>query len=153
MPRPTAAPGLKYNVYRDTSASFTPVARQSHRHGRDRNQLHGWVGITGGTEYFYIVRAVDASNSSEESNVVRKSGVPTGPITSNNLLDTFEGSQSGGGFDLPGWTKAIVSGSTNWAWSTARFFDGTHSWFAQSQGSPSDKVLVSPSFGVGPARR
>jgi hypothetical protein len=65
------------------------------------------------------------------------------------LIDTFEGSLSGGGFDLAGWTHNAITGSTNWAWSTTRPHDGTHSWFAQDITTVSDMVLTSPSFDVG----
>ena len=37
---------------------------------------------------------------------------------------------------------------TSWTWSTVQSHDGTHSWFAADVGSLSDKVLVSPPFGV-----
>jgi hypothetical protein len=112
--------------------------------------LSDGVGIVGGTTYYYVVRAVDGINGFEEPNIVEKSGVASGPPVSTSWSDSFEGAQSGGGFDQPGWTKSSLSGSTNWAWSTARFKDGTHSWFAQDVSTMNDKVLVSPPFGVGP---
>ncbi|GEM_PF-2191321 len=67
------------------------------------------------------------------------------------MSDTFEGSLSGGGFDLDGWTRAILTGGTNWTWSTAQSQSPTHSWFAADVGSVSDKVLISPPFTTGPA--
>jgi hypothetical protein len=64
------------------------------------------------------------------------------------LTDNFEGSQSGGGFDMAGWTHQAVSGSTDWAWSTSQSVSPTHSWFAENTASVSDRILVSPAFTV-----
>jgi hypothetical protein len=94
------------------------------------------------------VRAVDTLNSLEETNTVERSGAPTGPFTPGALNDTFEGAQSGGGFDLPGWTHRAVSGAQDWTWSTAQSQSPTHSWFSDSLISVSDRVLVSPEIGI-----
>ena len=74
---------VNYNVYRSTTAGFTPAAG---------NLLAGGVTGTGytdasatlasGTTYYYIVRAVDTSNSAQESNTVTRNAAPTGPIAS-----------------------------------------------------------------------
>jgi hypothetical protein len=150
---PAAAPncggGVSYSVYRGTSSGFTPDAAHRIASGLNTVAFSDGVGVTGGTTYFYAVRAVDGQNGLEETNTAQKSGTPSGPVVSGALADTFEGAQSGGGFDLSGWTKAAITGNTNWTWSTTRFHDGTHSWFAADAASTNDKVLVSPSFGVG----
>ena len=147
----SCASGLTYNVYRGTTSGFVPSVANRIASGVAGASYSDAVGIAGGTTYYYVVRAVDTGNGSEESNVIHKSGVPSGALTTTSFTDTFEGAQSGGGFDFAGWTKSAVSGSTSWAWSTARFHDGTHSWFAQDVTTVSDKVLVSPGFGVGPS--
>ena len=139
---------LSYNVYRSTIPGFVPALANRIATGVVGTSYNDAVAIVGGTTYYYVVRAVDVSNSIEETNTVQRSGTPVGPITTSNFVDTFEGGQSGGGFDLAGWTKTSISGATNWAWSTARFHDGTHSWFAADVVGVNDKVLVSPSFGV-----
>jgi hypothetical protein len=59
--------------------------------------------------------------------------------------ETFEGAT---GFDTAGWTYGPLTGTTDWAWSTAQSQSPTHSWFAQDVGSVNDKVLVTPEFGV-----
>jgi hypothetical protein len=105
--------------------------------------------LNSGQTYYYIVRAVDTLNSQEETNTVERSGAPTGPFNPATLNDTFEGAQSGGGFDLAGWSHAAVSGGQDWAWSTTTSQSPTHSWFSDSLTSESDRVLVSPEFQAG----
>ena len=147
---PACAGPVSYNVYRSTSASFVPAPENRIATVAGTSYDDG-VELTGLTRYYYVVRAKDAGNNMEEPNTVRKNAVPTGTISSTSFADTFEGAQSGGGFDLPGWAHNPIAGSINWVWSTTRFFDGTHSWFAQDVAGVNDKVLVSPTFGVGPA--
>ena len=140
---------LAYSIYRSTTTPFTPAAGNRIASGVTGLTYSDSVSLTDSTTYYYIVHAVDASNGIEETNTVIKSSAPTGPLTISNWTDTFEGANSGGGFDLTGWTHSAITGTTNWAWSTAQKHDGTHSWFAQDIGTASDMVLVSPSFGVG----
>jgi hypothetical protein len=140
---------LTYNVYRSTTSGFTPAPANLIASGVSATSYADAVDIAGGTNYYYVVRAVDAVSAVEEGNTVRKSAAPTGPFTSTSWTDTFEGALSGGGFDQAGWTRAALSGSTNWAWNNTRAHDGTHSWFAADVTGVNDKVLVSPAFGVG----
>lgn len=145
----TSCPGpVVYNVYRSTTNGFTPAPANRIATGVVGTSYGDTVGLVNGTTYYYVVRAVESSNAVEETNVVQRSGVPTGPVSSGNLADTFEGAQSGGGFDLAGWTHSALSGAVDWIWSTNRAQSPTHSWYSASQASASDRVLVSPSFGV-----
>jgi hypothetical protein len=141
---------LAYNIYRGTTSGFTPAPANRIASGISATSYSDAVGIAGGTAYFYAVRAVDTGNGAEEANATQKSGIPTGAITTTSWTDTFEGAQSGGGFDQAGWTRLALTGSTKWAWNNTRAHDGTHSWFAADLATVSDKVLVSPAFGVGP---
>ena len=145
-----AGGSASYNVYRDTTAGFTPSAANRLATGVQGTSFTDATGVAQGTTYYYVVRAVDAVSGIEETNTTQKSSFPTGPGNMQNLVDTFEGSNSGGGFDLAGWTHNPISGSTNWAWSTTYAHDGTHSWYAQDISTVSDMVLTSPSFDVGP---
>jgi hypothetical protein len=147
---PGCAGPLTYNVYRGTFVGFTPSAANRIATGLTSLSLSDGIGLTGGTTYHYVVRAVDGSNGLEETNSVKKPGIPTGPQVLSSWTDSFEGAQSGGGFDQPGWTQAVLLGSSPWVWSAARFKDGTHSWFAADFQAVNDKVLVTPPFGVGP---
>jgi hypothetical protein len=145
---PTCSGSATYNVYRSTTSGFTPTPAERIATGLSALNFTDAVGIAGGTTYYYVVRAVDSGNGVEDANATQRSGTPAGPMVTISWTETFEGSQSGGGFDQAGWTRASLSGSQNWAWSTARSFDGAHSWFAQGVSTVNDKVLVSPPFGV-----
>ena len=138
--------GVAYDVYRSTAADFVPGPGTLVATGLTTTTFTDPVGLTGGTPYFYIVRAV-GGNGVEDVNVVRRSATPTALIPF-GWTETFEGSQSGGGFDQAGWTKQTLSGATGWVSSSARAYDGTRSWLAPGDLGYSDKVLVSPPFVV-----
>jgi hypothetical protein len=144
------AGGVTYAVYRSTSTGFTPAPANRIAAGLTGTTYRDLDTLTNGTTYFYIVRAANVSGGTEETNVVEKAGVPYGPSTTQTLTDTFEGAQSGGGFDLIGWTHTCTPASSNadWAWSTSQKYDGTHSWFSASQTTATQRSLVSPAFGV-----
>ncbi len=138
---------VTYKVYRSTTSGFTPSPANLVASGLTGTVWNDATPLTSGTRYYYIVRAVDGSNSVEETNSVEKSGFPTGPIAVGTFTDTFEGALSGGGFDRSGWTHQFIGGSVDWAWSTAVTANTpTHSWFSASQASVSDRILVSPVF-------
>ena len=140
---------LTYTVYRSTVFNFTPTPANRIATGLTGTSLTDAVAVTSGTPYYYVVRATDAPSGIEEVNAVQRVGVPTGPFTTSSWTDTFEGSQSGGGFDQAGWTHNAITGPTNWVWSTTSKHDGTHSWFAANGATVSDKVLTTSPFGVG----
>jgi hypothetical protein len=142
---------IVYDLYRSTTPGFTPAPVNRIASGVPGTAFSDGSGILSGVTYYYVVRALDTSNGIEDANTSRRGEVPTGPYSSSGWADTFEGSQSGGGFDQPGWTHNAINGTTNWAWSTFTKHDGAHSWFAADVATVSDKVLVSPAFGVGPA--
>jgi hypothetical protein len=141
---PNCGGPVTYNVYRSTTPGFTPTAG---------DLLAGGVTGTGysdtsatlssGTTYYYIVRAVDGSNSAEDTNTTRLSTAPTGPIANGTLTETFENNS---GFDNPGWTHSALQGATDWTWSTAQSQTPTHSWFSAEQTSVSERVLTTPEF-------
>jgi hypothetical protein len=144
------AGALAYDVHRSTTPGFAPAPENRIASGVSGAAYTDAAGLEFGATYHYAVRAFDTSNGVGEANAVRKSAVPTGPLTTTSWNDTFEGPFSGGGFDLAGWTHAPLAGTTSWAWSTTSTHDGAHSWYAQDVASVSSKVLVSPAFGVGP---
>jgi lysyl endopeptidase len=138
--------GITYNVYRGTTPGFTPSVGNRIATGIVGTSYQDHGPLNSGQTYYYIVRAVDTLNSQEETNTVERSGAPTGTFVPATLNDTFEGSQSGGGFDLAGWNHNAVLGAQDWVWSTAQSQSPTHSWFDDSLSSASDRVLVSPEF-------
>jgi len=142
---PTCAGPAKYNVYRSTASNFTPSAANRVVANFSGTSYSDTTPLIGNTTYYYIVRAVDSSNGSEEQNLVRKSGVPTGPVTLSTITETFE---AAGGFDNPGWMHAPISGANDWTLSTAQSQTPTHSWNSVSLPSVSERVLTTPTFGV-----
>lgn len=103
---------LYYNVYRSTTPSFTPSSANRIAGGVTATSFSDTNSLTNGTTYYYIVRAVDSSNSIEETNTVTRSGVPLGPIVTNTLFsDTFE---SGSG--LNGWQAGLFAAGSAADW-------------------------------------
>ncbi len=140
---PACAGPVAYNVYRSTSAGFTPgpgnliVSGVAGTAYRDTS-----AALANGTTYHYVVRAVDSSNGIEESNSAARGGTPTGPVTV-FLDETFEGP---GGFNDPGWSHAAIGGVNSWMGSTDVAKSPTHSWFSDSEGVISQRSLISPLF-------
>ena len=135
---------ITYNVYRSASSGFVPSTGNRIAAGVTGTSYNDTVGtLLSGVTYYYVVRAVDASTGVADGNTVQRGTAPTGPITTGNLVETFEG---GGGFDNPGWTHNPIAGAVDWALSTTRFQTPMHSWFSASQSSISDRVLVTPTF-------
>jgi lysyl endopeptidase len=137
---PACAGPIVYDVYRSTTPGVIggPITT-----GLNATSYTDNSPLTSGTTYYYVVRAVDASNGAGESNSVQRSAVPTGPIGTTNFLETFEGTE---GFDNPGWTHAALSGGVDWMLSTDRSQTPTHSWYSYDNYQTSDRVLVSPPF-------
>ncbi len=129
---PLCSGPVSYNVYRSTLSNFTPSGANQIAAGVSGTSFADASPLTNGTTYTYVVRAKDGSNGLEETNLVRRSATPTGPLGISTLTDTFE---APGGFDLAGWTHAAVSGPADWVLSTAQSQTPTHSWFSASQGS------------------
>lgn len=89
---------MTYNVYRSTTTGFTPAPANRVATGVTGTGYGDTsMSLASGTPYFYVVRAVDVSNGSEEGNTVQRSATPTGPAggacTPRNVLfsDGFEG--------------------------------------------------------------
>ena len=78
-------------------------------------------GLVSGTTYYYVVRATDQGNGAEETNLVERSGAPTGPATIGSWLDDLEPTADAG------WNHAAAQG-TDWALSTTQSHSATHSW-------------------------
>ncbi|HEV7515992.1 MAG TPA: hypothetical protein VGR07_06805 [Thermoanaerobaculia bacterium] len=137
---------LTYRVYRGSSSGFVPGPANLVAAGLTGTSYLDTALLNSGTTYTYVVRAVGA-NGVEEGNAVQKSASPTAAAAPGTLTETFEGSLAGG-FDTPGWTHSALAGGVDWAWNGTRSQTPTHSWYSASQGSISDRVLVSPPFTV-----
>lgn len=136
---------LSFNIYRSSTSGFTPSLANQIAAGVTGTTYADAELLTSGVEYFYVVRAVDTGNSVEDTNTVQKSVVPTGAVSTSNIVETFE---AAGGFDTAGWTHQAIQGPTDWTWSTAQSQSPTHSWFGDSESTVSSRVLRSPAFGV-----
>jgi hypothetical protein len=69
-----------YSVYRSDTAPFTPTLENRVASGLSATTYSDAVGLTSGTTYHYIVRAVDSSNGAEDTNGVTMAGTPLGVI-------------------------------------------------------------------------
>ena len=140
---PVCSGPVTYDVFRSTNSFFTPSPATLIASGVSGTSYVDGSSLNNGTTYYYVVRAKDSSNGSSDTNKVRRSSSPTGPIPISTLTDTFE---APGGFDLSGWTHAAVSGANDWTLSTAQSQTPTHSWFSPELNTPGERVLVSPAF-------
>ncbi|MEJ2421924.1 MAG: choice-of-anchor J domain-containing protein, partial [Acidobacteriota bacterium] len=135
-----------YNVYRSTSASFNPSASNMVATGITATSYADTNNLASGTPYYYIVRAVDSGNGSEDTNSVEKTGISTGATTT-IIGETFEegATPTSGGT----WTHSAGQGTDNWARSTAgNPHSPTHTFFAADVATVNDDYLVTPSFTV-----
>jgi hypothetical protein len=138
---------INYTIYRSVTPGFTPDPSNLLASGvTGTSYVDTSATLVNGTTYYYVVRASDQASGLGESNTVIRSAAPTGTLAAGSIIDTFEGAQSGGGFDTTGWTHTAITSTTDWVQSTAQSQSPTHSWFSASKTSASDRVLVSPSF-------
>ena len=129
---------VTYTVYRGVTADFAPGPANVVASGITGTTFSDMSLLTSGATYFYVVRAVNSANGLDDGNLQRLSASPTGPlVVPRTLIDTFEGTESGGGFDLPGWSHTTLTGAQDWIWLPG-------AWYVSVQDSIADQVLVSP---------
>jgi hypothetical protein len=144
---PRCGGAVTYAVYRSTDPAFTPGPGSLIASGLTGTTFSDAGPLTLRTTYFYVVRAVDSANGREDTNTVRRSAFPTGPLVlPESRVDSFEGSRSGGGFDLDGWSHALLTGTADWSWNSGLYHSPSHSWYAPQTGETGDLVLTSPLF-------
>jgi len=90
---------LTYKVYRSTTPGFIPGGGNLIATGVIGTQFSDATGIEFGTDYYYIVHAVDDANAAEDDNLVEVSSSPTGAF-SIRFEDDFEGGNLGWTFTL-----------------------------------------------------
>ena len=76
-----------YNVYRGTAPSFVPGPANRIATGVAGLSFSDANGLPPGATAYYVVRAVDAGNGSEDQNTVVRAAAPTGPIASATWSD------------------------------------------------------------------
>lgn len=141
--------GVVYNIYRSENSTFTPdgsnniASCESGTTYQDSD-----ASLTNGIRYYYIVRAEDNSSGScsgnEDTNLIRLSGIPTGPITNGTWTDDLESYTTMTDAESAGWTHGADAGSDDWSLSTAQSHSSSHSFISQSIPSVTDKFLISP---------
>ncbi len=70
---------LSYSVYRSTDPQFTPAPSNRIAEGLDSLGYQDFDMLDSGTEYHYMVRAVDSVNDAEDNNTEIRSAAPSGP--------------------------------------------------------------------------
>ncbi len=78
---------VTYKVHRSTTPSFTPDGSNVIASGLGTTSYTDHDALADGTTYYYVVRAVDASNGSDDGNVKTLSGSPTGETASGTWTD------------------------------------------------------------------
>ncbi|HYI00011.1 S8 family serine peptidase, partial [Hyalangium sp.] len=73
---------LSYSVYRSTTSGFTPSVGNRIATGISGTSFADDLNLTGGTQYYYVVRATETGAATvEETNTVQRSATPTGAVT------------------------------------------------------------------------
>lgn len=119
---------LSYDVYRGTDPNFIPSA--SNRLTTDATRATGTsyadLGVTGGTRYYYIVRAVD-SRGNTEGNLVRRWEIAGGTLS----VGTF---QDDAGDTALRFRPAATSGNA-WTVRTSGTGNATRQWATSASGN------------------
>jgi choice-of-anchor B domain-containing protein len=120
---PRCGGGVSYNVYRSTDESFLPAPANRIASAVPAG-TYSDTSVVFGSPYHYIVRAVDGSNGAEDTNLVRLSSSPTGPIADGTFATGAEVGE-----------PSLVVGTgapqhLGWQLSTARKRSGQRSFFS-----------------------
>jgi choice-of-anchor B domain-containing protein len=124
-----------YAVYRGAIDTFVPSPANRIAQGVLGGTFHD-PAPPPGTPAFYVVRATDSANGSEEANVVRRSATATGPavdgtfVTGAEVGDPVLDTLVAGDGTVP---ESVEH--AGWHLSTARFHSGARSFFSTSSSS------------------
>ncbi len=142
---------VSYNIYRSATSGFTPSASNRIATGVTGTSYADTDSLVSGTTYYYIVRAVDVSSGTEETNTVEKSGVPTGPSSLGTWTDDVESYSSMTDAENAGYTHAAAQGSDDWRVDTGanHTTGGSRSFASDDVASVTDKWLITPSKHLG----
>jgi hypothetical protein len=108
---------VTYAVYRDTSSSFTPSLANRIAAGLTGTSLADGDGLSTGTTYYYIVRAVESTNGAEDTNTVRVSGKPFGVLSGTTIAQWYFDTTAECPDAMCGWTRGCFgTGCTSTDW-------------------------------------
>ncbi len=110
---------VRYNVYRSTSASFTPGPANRIARCVGTTSYTDGLSLVYGTTYYYAVRAEDATTGhggpcrggNEETNVVEASAGPAGPASSGTFTDDAGDTGTATFTAAPPWIVASTGGN------------------------------------------
>lgn len=106
------AGGVSYRVYRDTVSPVVPSAGTLIASGLAGTSWSDADALANGGTYYYLVRAVDASNGADDGNGVTLFGNPTGPSSVGTWTDDA-GDTVGAQFTLAApWSVSPTGGKT-----------------------------------------
>jgi hypothetical protein len=119
---PAASPctgETRYNIYRSTSASFTPGPSNRIARCLGTTQYTDSVSLLHGTSYTYVVRAEDATTGhggpcrggNEETNSVRATAAPKGPASPGTFIDDAGDTVTPTFTFSPPWVLAATEGN------------------------------------------
>lgn len=131
----------RYNVYRSTTAGFTPSAANLLQSCLTSTTLADTT--VGNTSYHYVVRAEDPNGAGaglcgggiEDTNLVRRSARPFGPGTVDGFTDDAE---SG----ITRWSAAGSGAGANWAVATTQSHSPASSFFVPDPSTSSSRTLT-----------
>ncbi|MCK5379555.1 MAG: hypothetical protein KAJ78_09120, partial [Acidobacteria bacterium] len=103
-----------YNIYRSDIAGFTPDAGTLVATNVGGSPYADTDTLEFGRRYFYIVRAVDTVNHSEESNTLEAAGRPTGEVAVADWADDLEAYSSMADAEGAGWGHDAAAGVDDW---------------------------------------
>jgi hypothetical protein len=95
---------VTYRVHRGTTPAFVPGPGNLVASGLSGTSFSDHGALAGGTPYFYVVRAVDAANGSEDGNAHTVAASPTGPTSVGTWTD-----------DAGDTGVATITGSAPWS--------------------------------------
>jgi lysyl endopeptidase len=133
---------IKYNIFRSTTAGFTPSAGNRIANCQTGTSYHD-SGLLNATKYYYVARAEDdTSNGSgscnsgnEDTNTAQKSVIPAGAPTVSFSDDMESGAAN--------WTLAGTGAGANFAQITTESHSSTHSWFSTDAAAVGDHTIAS----------